>query len=134
MRRIKGYYAHVYFEADTLDQARALCEEATQLFLLKMGRVHQRPVGPHPDWSCQLAFDPQYIGVVLPWLALNRKGLVIFLHRRPATTWSIKPTCDLDGRGAAVESFSLLIYRWSADRLWVHLVLQKNPIAAAKGC
>jgi aromatic ring-cleaving dioxygenase len=45
MQRIKGYYAHVYSDADTLDQARALCEEATQLFLLKMGRVHQRPVG-----------------------------------------------------------------------------------------
>ena len=49
-------------------------------FPLKMGRVHERPVGPHPDWSCQLAFEPQYIGEVLPWLALNRKGLVVFLH------------------------------------------------------
>ncbi len=58
MQRIKGYHAHVYFDANTLDQARALCEEAAQLFPLKMGRVHQRPVGPHPDWSCQLAFDP----------------------------------------------------------------------------
>jgi DOPA 4,5-dioxygenase len=80
MQRIKGYHAHVYFDAGTIDQARALCEQAAQLFPLQMGRVHQRPVGPHPDWSCQLAFDPQYIGVVLPWLALNRNGLVIFLH------------------------------------------------------
>lgn len=80
MQRIKGYHAHVYFDANTIDQARALFEEASRLFGLKMGRIHQRPVGPHPDWSCQLAFDPQHIGVVLPWLALNRKGLVIFLH------------------------------------------------------
>ncbi|MBA5981326.1 MULTISPECIES: DOPA 4,5-dioxygenase family protein [Pseudomonas] len=80
MPAIKGYHAHIYFDADTIDQARALCEQAAQSFPLKMGRVHERPVGPHPDWSCQLAFGPQMIGEVLPWLALNRKGLVVFLH------------------------------------------------------
>lgn len=80
MQRIKGYHAHVYFDATTIDQARALCEQAAQTFKLRMGRVHERPVGPHPDWSCQLAFEPELIGVVLPWLALNRNGLVVFLH------------------------------------------------------
>ncbi|WP_332763822.1 DOPA 4,5-dioxygenase family protein [Pseudomonas koreensis] len=80
MHAIRGYHAHVYFDADTIDQARALCEEAAQTFALKMGRVHERPVGPHPDWSCQLAFGPQLLGEVLPWLALNRHGLVVFLH------------------------------------------------------
>jgi DOPA 4,5-dioxygenase len=80
MQRIKGYHAHVYFDASTIDQARALCEEAALLVPLQMGRVHERPVGPHADWSCQLAFGPEFIGIVLPWLALNRKGLVVFLH------------------------------------------------------
>jgi DOPA 4,5-dioxygenase len=27
-----------------------------------------------------LAFGPELIADVLPWLALNRKGLVVFLH------------------------------------------------------
>ncbi|QNH80362.1 DOPA 4,5-dioxygenase family protein [Pseudomonas protegens] len=80
MQRIKGYHAHVYFDANTLDRARALCEQAAQLFELKMGRVHERPVGPHPDWSCQLAFAPEVFAQVVPWLALNRQGLVVFLH------------------------------------------------------
>ena len=80
MHQIKGYHAHVYFDANTINQARTLCELAAQLFPLKMGRVHERPVGPHPVWSCQLAFGPELIGDVLPWLALNRKGLVVFLH------------------------------------------------------
>lgn len=80
MQRIKGYHAHIYFDASTIDQARTLCEDAAAIFPLRMGRMHERPVGPHPDWSCQLAFDPQYIGVALPWLALNRNGLVVFLH------------------------------------------------------
>lgn len=44
MHAINGYHAHVYFDADSIDQARALCEQAAQLFPLKMGRVHERPV------------------------------------------------------------------------------------------
>ncbi|MDT4876837.1 Dopa 4,5-dioxygenase family [compost metagenome] len=77
---IHGYHAHVYFDAATLEQARALCEEAARRFELKMGRVHQRPVGPHPDWSCQLAFRPQVFAEVIPWLALQRDGLVVLVH------------------------------------------------------
>lgn len=80
MQRIKGYHAHVYFDASTIDQARALCEQAAQLFPLKMGRVHERPVGPHPDWSCQLAFKPALFAELLPWLMLNRQGLVVLVH------------------------------------------------------
>lgn len=45
---IQGYHAHVYFDATTLEQARALCEEAARRFAVTMGRVHQQPVGPHP--------------------------------------------------------------------------------------
>lgn len=78
--RIKGFHAHVYFDASTLDQARALCEQAASRFKLVMGRVHQKPVGPHPDWSCQLAFAPSVFGELVPWLALHQGGLVVFVH------------------------------------------------------
>lgn len=80
MQGVEGYHAHVYFDAQTIDQARALCEEATQRFGLKMGRVHEKPVGPHPDWSCQLAFEHAQLADVVRWLALNRKGLGVLLH------------------------------------------------------
>jgi aromatic ring-cleaving dioxygenase len=78
--RITGYHAHIYFNAATLAQAQALCEKAAERFSLTMGRIHQRPVGPHPDWSCQLAFAPSLFGEVVPWLALHRAGLVVFIH------------------------------------------------------
>ena len=78
--QIHGYHAHVYFNAETLAQARTLCEAAAARFPLKMGRVHEKPVGPHPDWSCQLAFKAALFGEVIPWLALNRQGLVVFIH------------------------------------------------------
>lgn len=80
MQRIKGYHAHIYYDAATLEQARALCEEAARLFPVSMGRMHQKPVGPHPDWSCQLAFDNATFATLVPWLALNRDGLVVFVH------------------------------------------------------
>ena len=69
---IHGYHAHIYFGPDTLEQARALCEAAAQQFGVKMGRVHQQPVGPHPDWSCQLAFKPAVFADLVPWLAMHR--------------------------------------------------------------
>ena len=78
--QIAGFHAHVYFDANTLEQARTLCEAAARRFPLQMGRVHQQPVGPHPDWSCQLAFATAIAGEVISWLALNRDGLVVFVH------------------------------------------------------
>jgi aromatic ring-cleaving dioxygenase len=79
--QIAGFHAHVYFDASSLERARALCEQAARRFpTLQMGRVHQQAVGPHPDWSCQLAFDTAIAGEVISWLALNRDGLVVFTH------------------------------------------------------
>lgn len=108
MQRIKGYHAHVYYDASTMAQARALCEEASQLFPVTMGRMHQQPVGPHPDWSCQLAFDPEYIGVLLPWLALYRNGLVVFLH--PNTGDDLKDHTEYAIWMGAVRELDLSVF------------------------
>jgi len=77
---ISGYHVHVYFDIDSIDKARALCEAARDRFGVVMGRMHEKPVGPHPRWSCQLAFGPEAFAEVVPWLALNRSGLTVFLH------------------------------------------------------
>ncbi len=77
---IKGYHAHVYFDEATFEQAKALCEEAGQRFSVTVGRFHRKPVGPHPSWSCQLAFNHGQYADLLSWLALNRKGLTILIH------------------------------------------------------
>jgi len=79
-RQIAGYHSHVYFNAGSLEQASQLCLAAAQRFDLKMGRIHEKPVGPHPDWSCQLAYRPSVFPHLLPWLAMNRNGLTIFTH------------------------------------------------------
>jgi aromatic ring-cleaving dioxygenase len=76
----ENYHAHVYFGPQTVARARALCEEAGRLFRVTVGRVHEREVGPHPQWSCQLAFDAAEFERVIPWLDQNRDGLDVFVH------------------------------------------------------
>jgi DOPA 4,5-dioxygenase len=80
MSAITGYHAHVYFDADHREQARALCQRAGQEFGCTVGRMHDKPVGPHPRGSCQLAFGPEQFSAIIPWLMMNRNGLTIFAH------------------------------------------------------
>ena len=44
------------------------------------GRFHEKPVGPHPMWSYQLAFPPASFPYVVGWLALNHGALDVFVH------------------------------------------------------
>jgi aromatic ring-cleaving dioxygenase len=76
------YHAHVYFDDRSVEQARELCSNAAKAFGVTMGRVHQRLVGPHPHWSCQLAFDAAQFDDLIPWLEANRRGLNILVHGR----------------------------------------------------
>jgi DOPA 4,5-dioxygenase len=77
---IADWHAHVYFDAASLAQATELCEQARDSLQVTMGRIHQKPVGPHPRWSCQLAFAPDEFGRVVPWLNQRRNGLQVFVH------------------------------------------------------
>ena len=74
------YHAHVYFGPATVAQARALCEQAGRELMVVVGRVHERLVGPHPHWSCQLAFDAAEFDTVIGWLDSHRDGLDVFVH------------------------------------------------------
>ena len=89
---IEKYHAHVYFEESTVEQAQLLCEAAGSKFSAAVGRMHHRPIGPHPSWSCQLAFDRTNHTDLLTWLALNRNGLTILIH--PLTGNNLKDHTD----------------------------------------
>jgi len=105
---VGGYHAHVYFDKCTLEQAQQLCENAAEIFEIEMGRVHQKPVGPHPCWSCQLAFSPQQFPEVVPWLALNRAGLTVFVH--PQTGDDLRDHRDYAMWMGTVEALDLSIF------------------------
>ncbi len=76
-----SYHAHIYFDAESRDRARALRELISETFEgLGIGRFHEKHVGPHPRWSCQISFSLDMFAVIVPWLMVNRDGLIIFLH------------------------------------------------------
>ena len=77
---ISGYHAHVYYDADSKPRAERLRTAIEERFDVVMGKWHDNPVGPHPCGSYQVAFAPELLGEILPWLALNRDSLTIFTH------------------------------------------------------
>ena len=80
IRHFENFHAHVYFDADTTHQARTLCARAGETFDLEVGRHHEKNVGPHPRWSCQLAFAQATFSELVTWLEDNRKELTVFIH------------------------------------------------------
>ena len=79
---IASWHAHVYFDAASRDRAWAL-RETVQAELgprVQIGRFHEKPVGPHPMWSFQVAFGAAAFDHVVGWLALNHGALDVFVH------------------------------------------------------
>ena len=79
---IESWHAHVYFDAASRDAAAAFRDVAAAELdgMVGIGRFHERPVGPHPQWSFQLAFAPPQFAHVVGWLALNHGALDVFVH------------------------------------------------------
>jgi|GEM_PF-253761 len=78
---IQSYHAHVYFETPD-ERARALRvrDWIAEHFLVQLGRVHDKPVGPHGVPMYQVAFGPDVFHQFTPWLMLNRLGLSVLIH------------------------------------------------------
>ncbi len=77
---IKGFHAHVYYDADTRAIAARIRESLGARFNVRVGRWHDVPVGPHPKAMYQVAFASGEFARLVPWLLLNRDGLDILVH------------------------------------------------------
>lgn len=79
---ISSWHAHVYFGADSRDAAWALREVITTELAshVEIGRFHEKPVGPHPAWTYQVAFNAAEFAHVVSWLSLNRGALDVLIH------------------------------------------------------
>ena len=78
--KITGYHAHVYYSAETKAAAARLRRRVRNRFDVVVGRWRNRKVGPHPQWSFQVAFGTAAFAEIVPWMALNRDGLDILVH------------------------------------------------------
>ena len=69
---IEFFHAHIYYSKETLAEAQALRLKVGEVFAIPLGTLHERPVGPHVVWSCQLTVPKDRFGEIVPWLSLNR--------------------------------------------------------------
>jgi aromatic ring-cleaving dioxygenase len=76
----RAYHAHIYFGPETVAHARAMAQEAARRFKVQVGRVHERPVGPHPAWTVQIAFAQDQFDRIIPWLDEQRGELDVLVH------------------------------------------------------
>jgi DOPA 4,5-dioxygenase len=82
---IADWHAHVYYDDASKPRAQTLRRALEEAFpQAGYGRWHDRPVGPHPHWSYQVAFPAALFAAIVPWLALNRDGLTVFIHPNTA--------------------------------------------------
>ena len=78
---IRSYHAHIYFDgAEQGRTAEILREEIAQRFSVRLGRWHDRLVGPHTRSMYQVSFARDAFPRFVPWLMTNRRGLAVLIH------------------------------------------------------
>lgn len=80
MTPVRAYHAHVYFDAAQRGRAVRLRQELGRRFAVRIGGMHDRPVGPHPQAMFQAVFAAADFGRVVPWLMQHRDGLDVLVH------------------------------------------------------
>jgi aromatic ring-cleaving dioxygenase len=80
MSEIKGYHAHVYYDADTRKIAEDLRETIISRFAVKAGAFSDAPIGPHPIPQFNVIFETSEFHKIVPWLMLNHEGLDVLIH------------------------------------------------------
>lgn len=79
--QIKDYHIHIYYSAETKPKAEALRAKLEAAFpQATYGRWHDKPVGPHPEWSYQVHFPVELFAQIVPFIALERDGLTVLVH------------------------------------------------------
>jgi aromatic ring-cleaving dioxygenase len=80
MTHVKGYHAHVYFDAATRPAAEHLRHTLIDMFDVEPGVFADEPRGPHPVPQFNMIFEiPQFQNIV-PWLMLNHGDLSVLVH------------------------------------------------------
>lgn len=74
------YHFHIYFSNEQLGKLKELVEKLDAVDNIRIGRIWEYPVGPHPTGSCQISVRNQDFEKMLVWFLVERGGLDIFIH------------------------------------------------------
>jgi aromatic ring-cleaving dioxygenase len=77
---IRGFHAHVYFDATTRGTAARIHEALARQLGIKVGALHEQPVGPYAKGMFQVTTSPEQFATVIPWLMVNGSGLSVLVH------------------------------------------------------
>jgi aromatic ring-cleaving dioxygenase len=80
MTELKGYHAHVYYDAETKPKAAKLRETMLAQFKCEPGAFSDAPIGPHPISQFNITFETPEFQDIVPWLMFNRDGLDVLVH------------------------------------------------------
>ena len=94
MTELKGYHAHVYFDAATKPIAERLRDTIIRKFAVEPGPIADEPRGPHPIPQFNVIFETPEFQNIVPWLMFNRDGLKDrkSTRRTPVTDQSRMPS------------------------------------------
>ena len=80
MSELKGYHAHVYYDAATKPAAAKLRDAIVGKFKVEAGAFSDEPRGPHPISQFAVIFETPEFQNIVPWLMLNHEGLDVLIH------------------------------------------------------
>ncbi|MCF8059010.1 MAG: DOPA 4,5-dioxygenase family protein [Bacteriovoracaceae bacterium] len=75
-----NYHAHIYFNPEDMTDVHKLITKISDKFPFEIGRVWDKPIGPHPVGSCQITVTKEKFGSFIPWLMQEREGFDFFVH------------------------------------------------------
>ena len=80
MTPVKGYHAHVYFDAATRPAAELLRNTLVSMFAVEPGAFADEPRGPHPVPQFNVIFELSQFHNIVPWLMLNHEDFNVLVH------------------------------------------------------
>lgn len=78
---MNSFHFHLYYPLDQIAEATKVLEQLAQDKQgTPIGRIWDRPVGPHPIGSCQVTVQKENFFEMTEWFLKNRQGFSVFIH------------------------------------------------------
>ena len=74
------FHFHLYYELDDIAKVENLIIKLKEIDHVQIGRIHKKPVGPHPIGSCQITVFKENYYEMTEWFLNNRDGIDLFIH------------------------------------------------------